>query len=137
AGENLRRALEWLPMGRKLVTVKSDCDLAEHVPGWPALESLALKPVDREALLEFYTRYGFKTWKRELEEALGTTTSAPAAPTVLDNATPMLAQQPINRSYTTILTPEELELWADKVESAPLAALDTETDSLDAMAAQI
>ncbi|HEY0820848.1 MAG TPA: 5'-3' exonuclease H3TH domain-containing protein, partial [Rhizobacter sp.] len=44
AGENLRKALDWLPMGRKLVTVKSDCELAEHVPGWPALDSLALKP---------------------------------------------------------------------------------------------
>jgi DNA polymerase-1 len=136
AGENLRKALDWLPMGRKLVTVKTDCDFAEHVPGWPALASLALKPVDREALLEFYTRYGFKTWKRELEEALGTGAAADA-PVVLDNPTPMLAKQPINRSYTTVLTPEALELWADKVESAPLAAIDTETDSLDPMAAQI
>jgi DNA polymerase-1 len=136
AGENLRKALDWLPMGRKLVTVKTDCDFAEHVPGWPALASLALKPVDREALLEFYTRYGFKTWKRELEEALGTGAAA-EAPVVLDNPTPMLAKQPINRSYTTVLTPEALELWADKVESAPLAAIDTETDSLDPMAAQI
>ncbi|HEY0821838.1 MAG TPA: DNA polymerase I, partial [Rhizobacter sp.] len=81
-------------------------------------------------------RYGFKTWKRELEEALGTGGAA-EAPVVLDNPTPMLSRQPINRSYTTVLTPEALELWADKVESAPLAAIDTETDSLDPMAAQI
>jgi DNA polymerase-1 len=136
AGENLRKALDWLPMGRKLVTVKTDCDFADHVPGWPALASLALQPVNREALLEFYTRYGFKTWKRELEEALGTGAAA-EAPVVLDNPTPMLSKQPINRSYTTVLTPEALELWADKVESAPLSAIDTETDSLDPMAAQI
>lgn len=136
AGENLRKALDWLPMGRKLVTVKTDCDFAGHVPGWPALASLALKPVDREALLEFYTRYGFKTWKRELEEALGAGPAA-EAPVVLDNPTPMLSKQAINRSYTTVLTPEALALWADKVESAPLAAIDTETDSLDPMAARI
>lgn len=136
AGENLRKALDWLPMGRKLVTVKADCDLAEHVPGWPALESLALKPVNREALLEFYTRYGFKTWKRELEESLGAT-PAVDAPAVLDNPTPMFAREAINRSYTTVLTPEDLALWADKVESAPLAAIDTETDSLEPMVAQI
>jgi DNA polymerase I len=139
AGENLRKALEWLPTGRKLVTVKSDCDLAEHVPGWPALASLALKPVNREALLEFYNRYGFKTWKRELEESLGIAQAAPAAApaATLDNPTPMLVREAISRSYTTVLTPEELELWADKVESAPLAAIDTETDSLDPMTARI
>lgn len=140
AGENLRKALDWLPMGRKLVTVKSDCDLAEHVQGWPALESLSLKPVNREALLDFYNRFGFKSWKRELEEALGVNAAAapasePAA--VLSNPTPMVANHAISRSYTTVFTPEELELWADKVESAPLAAIDTETDSLDPMTACI
>ncbi|RYF75952.1 MAG: DNA polymerase I, partial [Comamonadaceae bacterium] len=31
AGENLRGALEWLPKGRELVTIKTDCDLAGHV----------------------------------------------------------------------------------------------------------
>ncbi len=139
AGENLRRALDWLPMGRKLVTVKTDCDFAEHVAGWPALSSLALQRVNREALLEFYNRFGFKTWKRELEEALGVapspTAAAPAV--VLDNPTPMLAREAINRSYTTVLTLEDLALWADKVESAPLATIDTETDSLDPMQARI
>ena len=29
-GENLRRALEWLPLSRQLVTVKCDCDLSGH-----------------------------------------------------------------------------------------------------------
>jgi DNA polymerase-1 len=139
AGENLRRALDWLPTGRKLVTVKADCDLAEHVPGWPALASLALQPVNREALLAFYNRYGFKTWKRELEEALGVAPAAAVAAPVatLDNPTPMLAREAINRSYTTVLRLEDLELWADKVASAPLAAIDAETDSLDPMAARI
>ncbi|MET0334673.1 MAG: DNA polymerase I [Rhizobacter sp.] len=140
AGENLRKALDWLPMGRKLVTVKADCDLAEHVPGWPALASLALQPVNQAALLDFYNRYGFKSWKRELEEALGVapaaTAAAPAA-AVLDNPTPMLAREAINRSYTTVFTLDDLALWADKVESAPLAAIDTETDSLDPMQARI
>ena len=31
-GDNLRRALDWLPMGRKLVTVKTDCPLEAEVP---------------------------------------------------------------------------------------------------------
>ncbi|WP_304304652.1 5'-3' exonuclease H3TH domain-containing protein, partial [Pseudacidovorax intermedius] len=35
AGENLRRALDWLPQGRRLVTIRTDCDLAGHVEGLP------------------------------------------------------------------------------------------------------
>ncbi len=76
AGENLRKALTWLPQGKRLVTVVTDCDLSGHVAGFPALEALELKGVDREALLAFYTRYGFKTWRRELEESMAV---APAA----------------------------------------------------------
>ncbi|MBC7995470.1 MAG: DNA polymerase I [Rhizobacter sp.] len=151
AGENLRKALDWLPTGRKLVTVKTDCELQGHVPGWPSLDELALKPVDKPALLAFYNRFGFKTWKRELEDALGAPAAAtsakpapPPAPKITpqgdmfsDTPAPAPAPSTVNRSYTTVLTLEELELWADKAESAPLVALDTETDSLDGMRAQI
>ena len=138
AGENLRKALAWLPTGRKLVTVKTDCELAEHVAGWPSFDSLTLRPVDKEPLLAFYNRFGFKTMKRELEESMSASAPAAASPaTELDNPTPMLAKTAINRSYTTVLTPDDLELWADKVESAPLTAFDTETDSLDGMLARI
>ncbi|HLL17167.1 MAG TPA: 5'-3' exonuclease H3TH domain-containing protein, partial [Rubrivivax sp.] len=45
AGENLRKALDWLPTGRKLVTIIKDCELAKHIPGWPELEDLALREV--------------------------------------------------------------------------------------------
>jgi len=66
-GENLRKALDWLPQGRRLVTVATDCDLAGHVPGWPAFDALAFAPIDPAALAAFYDRYGFKSMKRELE----------------------------------------------------------------------
>ena len=84
AGENLRKALDWLPMGRKLITVKLDCDLAGHVPEWPVLDALAMRDPDLPGLLDFYTRYGFRTAKVEVERLLGKAsavdTSAPAGP---------------------------------------------------------
>src|SRR5207247_9401378 len=43
AGENLRRALDWLPQGRRLITVVTDCDLSGHVMDWPEFQSLALR----------------------------------------------------------------------------------------------
>ncbi|MEY3513609.1 MAG: polymerase, partial [Pseudomonadota bacterium] len=59
-GENLRQAMDWLPMGRQLVTIKTDCDLSAYVPTLPALEALTLHPPDRSALKSFYETYGFK-----------------------------------------------------------------------------
>ncbi|MGM9516025.1 DNA polymerase I [Roseateles sp. DB2] len=144
AGENLRKALDWLPTGRRLVTVKLDCDLAGHVPQWPALDALALQPVDKSGLLDFFTRYGFRTLKRELEAELGggaaTPAPKPAAGTTgdlfADIAPPAEAAQ-VERRYDTVLDWTAFEAWLARIQAAPLVALDTETDSLDPMAARI
>ncbi len=157
-GDNLRKALDWLPTGRKLVTVVTDCDLAGHVQGWPALEALALREVDREGLLEFYQRYGFRSWRKELEESLGrpVTVGAGGAPTPTHvgasaasaasaaggaAAVPATAlsttSAPLARDYETITTWDRLEHWLQRLLAAELVAVDTETDSLDAMFARI
>ncbi|MCE4553221.1 DNA polymerase I [Pelomonas cellulosilytica] len=139
AGENLRAALDWLPMGRKLVTVKVDCDLAEHVPSWPALQDLAFREPDKASLGEFYARNGFKQW---LEELTGTALvskpkAAAANPGLFDEPAPSVGAEDLARRYETLLTFEQLEAWLQRLHAAPLAALDTETDSLDPMAARI
>ena len=146
AGENLRKAIDWLPQGKRLVTVVTDCDLAGHVPGWPELEALALKPVDQPALLAFYTRYGFKSWRRELEASQGAGAAAVTAPAQSEPgngelfdapAPPASAATPTPTHYETILTLAALEAWIARIEAAPLTAIDTETDSLDGMRARI
>ena len=40
--ENLRKALDWLPKGRHLLTIRTDCDLKDHIPGFPALEDIVI-----------------------------------------------------------------------------------------------
>ncbi|MFY8116498.1 MAG: DNA polymerase I, partial [Roseateles sp.] len=139
AGENLRKALDWLPMGRQLVTVRCDCDLDGHVPGWPALEALALKPVDESGLAGFYGRYGFKTWLKELNGELPAPKVRAAAPAAAADASaaPTPPAAPLERHYETLLSWEQLEAWLARLEAAPLTALDTETDSLDGMQARI
>ena len=146
AGENLREALTWLPQGRRLVTVVTDCDLTGHVPGWPAFQSLALSAVDAPGLLGFYERFGFKTFKRELEALVGGAGAAAptpvlddgtaAAPAVPASVTPVAAQL-IEKRYETVLTLDALDAWVARIEAAALTAIDTETDSLDGMRAQI
>ncbi|MET0208453.1 MAG: 5'-3' exonuclease H3TH domain-containing protein, partial [Burkholderiaceae bacterium] len=139
AGENLRKALDWLPNGRRLITVKTDCDLAEHVTGWPTLDSLALRELDRAGLIEFYQRYGFRTFIKELEG--GGSGAGPAAAA----APPPEATRPaatsegaaLAREYETITDWVRLDAWLAELQAAELVALDTETDSLDGMVAQI
>jgi DNA polymerase-1 len=81
AGENLRKALDWLPQGRRLITVKLDCDLSAHVPQWPELDALAIEAPNLPGLLDYYTRHGFKTWRAEIERQLaGLGVAAGSAP---------------------------------------------------------
>ncbi|MFM8696125.1 MAG: DNA polymerase I, partial [Betaproteobacteria bacterium] len=145
AGENLRKALDWLPMGRRLVTVKCDCDLAASIQGWPALERLALREVDQAALHDFYQRYGFRTWLRELDaqgvkgrtppaEAGAASRTAADAPAADPVVIPPLTEPVL---YETVSTPEQFQAWLQRIRSAPLVAFDTETDSLDPMAARL
>ena len=142
AGENLRKALDWLPQGRRLVTVVTDCDLNGHVTGWPAFDSLALGALDAPGLLSFYDRFGLRSFKRELEGAgVDSVATAPAmaskAMAGAPSATAPAVAALIEKRYETVLTPARLAAWLAKIETASLTAIDTETDSLDAMRAQI
>eukprot|EP00808_Paulinella_micropora_P031963 g35780.t1 len=65
-GNNLREALDWLPQGRRLVTIVTDVDMSGHVQGWPELNALALRAEDCTGLLSFYERYGMNTFRKEL-----------------------------------------------------------------------
>ena len=135
AGENLRRALEWLPQGRRLVTVVTDCDLAGHVMDWPQFQSLAMRDLDREGLLAFFKRYGFKTMLRDLEaEVKG---DAAIAGGDLFSEPPAPPAAAIDKRYDTVFTRAQLDAWIEKIQQAPLTAIDTETDSLDGMVARI
>ncbi len=126
-GDNLRRALDFLPMAKKLVTVERQCDLTGHIVSIE--ESLQSRPESREELRDVFTRNGFKTWLREVESAEaveGPQTDVPPALTV-DH----------ERHYDTVQSWEQFDTWLEKINAAELTAFDTETTSLDPMTAQI
>jgi len=141
-GDNLRKALSWLPQGRRLITVATDCDLSGQVERWPLLDALVLRDVDRPGLLDFYQRYGFKLWRKELENGLGVVRSAPAVAASTGSASDDATTAPapaiaLAHRYETITTREQLAAWIEQLRAAQLAALDTETDSLDPIRARI
>ncbi len=158
-GENLRKALDWLPTGRELITIKCDLDSFEGMPA--SFESLMLQSQDKATLAALYDRFDFKTWQRELGDAspelksesatnsqqtgdlFGNTTSP--APVILSTAknpvvisTPTIHYQAVTtRHFETILTNEQLDTWLAKLQSAALICVDTETTSLEPMTAKI
>ena len=137
-GDNLRKALDWLPLGRKLITVLTDCDLSAHISGWPDLSTLALREVDQPALHEFYKRFGFRTWLREMDSTAGS--GAPPAASRVPEAEVQAGVQPVvalTNDYQTLTTWDQLDAWLARLTSAPLVAIDTETDNLDALRARI
>ena len=137
AGENLRGALDWLPTARALVTIKTDCDLDGHVPGLPAMDAIAFSAEQTGNLADFYQKYGFKSLARALKPeaapagASGDLFDAPDASTVATRA------QHRDVAYDIILTWAQLDDWLARVRAAPLAAIDTETTSLDELRAEI
>ncbi len=62
-GENLRASLDFLPIARKLVTIKTDADIHAELS---SIEALRLKPVDKKELFDYYQRLEFRRWAKEL-----------------------------------------------------------------------
>ena len=142
-GENLRKALPWIPTARELITIRCDVGLPEN------LTDLAPQPQDRAKLAELFERFDFKTWRRELD--LGSDDSKPATIAqpvsasgqmglAWDNAadTNVVEKKTVHtRNYDTILTEEALQSWLDKLNKAELVCFDTETTSLDPLQAKL
>src|SRR6476646_6109758 len=121
-GENLRQALEWLPQGRRLLTVRVDCELPSRVadltPGEPALDRLQT----------LYERFEFKGWLRDLGRSDVAVEIAPkpmakgdTAPGANETpAPPTIVVPPVD--YETVQSLESLERWMASIEAADAAA---------------
>ena len=129
AGQKLREHLDFLPLGRKLVTVV--CDL----PDLPRPDELTAAPPDEGALRDIYTRYQFRSWLGELGTSAGQAAPHPGLPPRAGEGDIPAAAIPVH--YETVLDWPTFENWLQKIDAAQLTALDTETTSLDSFAAQI
>lgn len=130
-GDNLRRALDFLPLGRQLVTVDTSCDLTPHLESIEA--SLKSDGEARDLLRDIFARYGFKTWLREVDSAPAEGGGADAPE---GEPAPVIAADVV-REYETIQTWEQFDAWFAKIDAAALTAFDTETTALDPMLARL
>ena len=63
-GENLRKALDWLPQGRRLVTVAPTATSPATSSAGPSSTRWRCATIDVDALLAFYDRYGFASMRQ-------------------------------------------------------------------------
>ncbi|ROH93785.1 DNA polymerase I [Stagnimonas aquatica] len=154
-GENLRGALDTLPMCRVLATIK--CDVALPV----ALDTLRKGAENKEQLATLYRRLGFHRWVEELGAAAaaslppplagegrdGGVSGAPLSPQALPSQPPpasggrsdSAAELPASQKTQATLVVDEAvfaEMLA-ALEAAELICFDTETDSLESNRARL
>ncbi len=145
-GENLRAAIEWLPKGRQLLTVRTDCEL----PVEPA--DLTIAGVETDKLRELFVRYELKSWLRDLPGSGGAADAGDVAGTIAARAarddsgrrfepepgpTAELKGKPTDLNYEMVRDETGLERWIAEISKADLVCFDTETTSLDPMTTQI
>lgn len=149
AGENLRQALDWLPQGKRLLTIVTDCDLSGQVQGLPDLEALRLQSVNKPALMDFLQRYGFRKKVQQLNQELGNETAASKSSVTAHSdlfgplnesnsaGSSMSTQSGQAAHYELVLDWDAFKVCLAAIKKAELVALDTETDSLEPMQARI
>ncbi|MEC8695965.1 MAG: DNA polymerase I [Pseudomonadota bacterium] len=119
-GENLRNALDQLPLSKALTQIKCDVSLPL------SLEQLQPTEPDQAHLRDAFARLEFKSWL----EALDSDDAAVQQPD---------AAQPVSheRDYHLVTTEQELQQWVEELRSAGEFAVDTETTSINYMQAEL
>jgi DNA polymerase-1 len=140
-GQHLRAALPWLPTARQLVTIDTAVDLQAWVTAWADLSPRA---PDTAALRDWFDRLEFRSWSRDPAAALPRAMPSRATGQTFDDAQPgaeagisPAPSEPKPLRAECILSPEQLDAWIERLRTAPLVSIDTETDSLDAMSARL
>ncbi len=138
-GENVRNALDWLPKARFLLTMKRDCVLPMK------LEDLHSGGYDTAKLREMFSRFGLKSWLREID---GTGPASNEPPRTRDTRTfatkpsemppiaPTCEESP-KRKCTMVIDASGVRELVARLDSASLIGFDTETDGLEPMTAQL
>ena len=120
----------------RLATIKTDVEIKL------GLADLHNAEPDQIALLDLYKEMEFKTWVEEATAAINNphsfeSSSVTEAVTDAPDSEISAPKEPRNTDYQIILTVAEFTVWLEKIKTAPLVAVDTETTSLNYMRADL
>ena len=122
-----------------LATIKTDVELdVTH-------DQLTTSPQDHDKLVALFGKYEFKKWLNEVMNGTNPVTTSTKermpnnyAATQAVEKTESFAKVEIDRSkYETVRTEAQLEKWIEKIQAEKLVAVDTETNALDVMSAEL
>ena len=145
-GEKLLAEKNNADLSYTLATIKTDVELNVTT------DELLLGESQNDQLIEYFARYEFKRWLNEVingADSITQTTeqsvkmnqyqaTSPAQNSVGNSAVENTPKIQIDRTkYETLLTQADLTRWIEKLNAAKLIAVDTETDSLDYMSANL
>ena len=145
-GEKLLAEKNNADLSYTLATIKTDVELNVTT------DELLLGESKNDQLIEYFARYEFKRWLNEVmngADSITQTTEQPVKMNQYQATSP--AQNSVGNSeventpkiqidrtkYETLLTQADLTRWIEKLNAAKLIAVDTETDSLDYMSANL
>ena len=114
-GDNLRNSIDALPMSRDLVTIRCDLELELD------LDDLKVQQPDNETLHAMYLDLEFRTWLQDMARG----------------DEPGRQKKAAGTGYQTILDKQDFDAWLQRLKAAAAFAFDTETTSLDYMAARV
>ncbi|EIJ68085.1 DNA polymerase I [Pasteurella bettyae] len=141
-GEKLESAKADAELSYILATIKTDVQLSVNP------DQLTIGKANNDQLVEYFGRYEFKRWLTEVMNGTSSVTNPQEQAVKVNNyqVTPMPSGEPatpknfvkIDRSlYETVDSPDKLAMWIAKISEAKLVAVDTETNSLDPMVADL
>ena len=145
-GEKLLAEKTNADLSYTLATIKTDVELNVTT------DQLLLGESQNDQLIEYFARYEFKRWLSEVMNGADSITqtteqpvkmnlyqaTSPAQNSVGNSAVENAPKIQIDRTkYETLLTQADLTRWIEKLNAAKLIAVDTETDSLDYMSANL
>ena len=145
-GEKLLAEKPNADLSYTLATIKTDVELNVTT------DELLLGESQNDQLIEYFGRYEFKRWLNEVMNGADSITqtteqpvkmnqyqaTSPAQNSVGNSAVENTPKIQIDRTkYETLLTQADLTRWIEKLNAAKLIAVDTETDSLDYMSANL
>ena len=156
-GENLRSAVPNLPLSYELITIKTDIDLQQELPN--GLNDLYRRVPQWNELVAHFQQLGFRSWLKEAQEKVTEKSDSKESSQMLPPEDLFASQNELftdvenrvfddknninsqfkstSKNYRAITTIKQLNDFIDQLANAETIAIDTETDSLDALNAKL
>jgi DNA polymerase-1 len=130
-GENLREAIEFLPLSYELATIKLDVELEQTA------EQLQPSEPNKEKLIELYSQFELRRLLADIQKGNGSTTELGSSSQENEDEVETSVADDIETDYQIILNKDDFTTWLEKLKDADLFAFDTETTSVDYMRAEL